>query len=241
MVFDGSTVSAAVAVLGDAVSALQNSGAMEDDFSPLAFGSEVFQRTLCALRDLAFAEAQHLHLCDDDAHDCAMELVAKALQQAAPLAPAPALVTRLILRYDLPPEQSLFWLKRCARNFALNYKRSKMAREKHEEACYAECAESNYFSNHFSNYFAAEASAPSAEADALSGLFEQEVRVAARTLPPKDRAVFERFHLHEDSVGEIALFADRSPEAVKKSLQRMRPQIRVALAERGYAVPAPTP
>ena len=122
------------------------------------------------------------------------------------------------------------WLRRCARNFALNYRRDLLCRKKYEAA--------------FSDSDAAEevlhrslCCTVSAETVAFAHLFERDLYALCGQLPPTSRLLFEAFHLRGDAIAEIAYSSGKSPNAVKQSIHRTRLQVRVALGSRGYEVP----
>ncbi len=66
-------------------------------------------------------------------------------------------------------------------------------------------------------------------AAADSGFEHQDLYLALRTLPPKERSAITLFYLNGYSIKEIASITDTSTDAVKKQLSRGRDQLREVL------------
>ena len=198
----------------------------EDGLHPLL--PQTAGNALPAVCYQGFVAARRIGLIDDDAHDCAMDFVLHALMQEESNKQNTA--AKRVLRGDLPPEKAALWLRRCARNFALNWGRNQLCRRRHEvtysdsglddEAVFL-CSSCGY--------------AASAETTALTRLFRHDVTAACGLLPPASQTLFARFHLHEDSMAEIAYSSGRSPSAIKQSVHRSRAHIKAALVGMGYA------
>ena len=193
---------------------------------------------LCQLRHLAFEQARYGGMSEEDAHDCSMEFVLRAARQVlATGAQASAesggaecssasIPVSALLRNDLSEEHTDFWLRRCARNWASNWQRGLARRQSHELSCSQlgvtpETLDTSPSSLH----------APSAEEDALARLFRQDIHAACGQLPPPARVLFECFHLHGDSMAELAFSSGKSEEAVKQTLYRSRRHLRGVLAQ----------
>ena len=64
---------------------------------------------------------------------------------------------------------------------------------------------------------------------AESSFEHQELYLALRTLPPKERSSITLFYLNGHSIKEIALITDTSEDAVKKQLSRGRDKLKEVL------------
>lgn len=201
------------------------------------------------VRGLAYNQAQRAGLKEDEAHDCAMEFVLWAIQQwlemrkvntlesvvktgikaSKPLTSVP--VGAIVLRDDLTPEQTNFWLRRCARNWAANWRRSLLTSRRHE-ITYAELDMEN--ETFFTSLPARHAA--SAEEVAFITLFRQDINAACDQLTSTSRLLFEQFQLYGFSVAEIARESGKSEEAVRQILCRVRRNLRKALTSIGYEV-----
>ena len=62
-----------------------------------------------------------------------------------------------------------------------------------------------------------------------SSFQHQDLYLALRTLPPKERSAITLFYLNGYSIKEIAKITDTSEEAVKKQLSRGRDKLREQL------------
>ena len=62
----------------------------------------------------------------------------------------------------------------------------------------------------------------------------QDLYLALRTLPPKERSAITLFYLNGYSVKEIAVITDTSEDAVKKQLSRGRDRLRETLKAMNY-------
>ena len=62
-----------------------------------------------------------------------------------------------------------------------------------------------------------------------SSFQHQDLYLALRTLPPKERSAITLFYLNRYSIKEIAKIIDASEEAVKKQLSRGRDKLREQL------------
>ena len=63
---------------------------------------------------------------------------------------------------------------------------------------------------------------------------QQDLYLALRTLPPKERSAITLFYLNGYSVKEIAVITDTSEDAVKKQLSRGRDRLRETLKTMNY-------
>ena len=62
-----------------------------------------------------------------------------------------------------------------------------------------------------------------------SSFEHQDLYLALRTLPPKDRSALTLFYLNGDNIKEIATITDTSEDAVKKQLSRGRDKLKAML------------
>lgn len=98
------------------------------------------------------------------------------------------------------------WLYKIAYNTFLNHRASLRSTESIDEA-------RTFISN----------------AGADSGFEHQDLYLALRTLPPKERSAITLFYLNGYSIKEIAAITDTSEDAVKKQLSRGRDKLKERL------------
>lgn len=146
----------------------------------------------------------------EDAEDCAAQFVERMLMISPPASGAG------------------MWLRRCARNHAIDCVRAQKRRLTHE-CCWPETV--------------SDGGQPSAwdypdgrrdvDADLMRDEFWQRLLVALAQLDLVPQQIFLRYHLDGDSVVRLAAAFNRTPHAVEQTLLRARKRLRAVLERQG--------
>lgn len=166
-----------------------------------------FSRLFVAAR----GQAACAGLVDGDAQDCAINFAVRVLRKRG-CAPEPDA-----------------WLRRCALNYAKNFRRALARRQSHER-CWPEavgCDGSHPIRD-------CPDIAPMLEAGLLRGEFWQRVEAAIARLEPAARELFIRHHLQGESIQSLATSTGRAAPAIKQALLRARRRLRAALERDGF-------
>lgn len=173
----------------------------------------VCETSHAALR-VAHGYARRLQLSQDDAEDCAMEFVVCLLMQR-----------RGQRRGDEASlTSSLSWVRRCARNHALNYHRALTRTSQHLASDVPAMALAG---------LSAVLGMTGPEEACLLGELSDRLGQALALLSVSQLHIFLRYHTEGETVREIAASVGRTPGAVKQSLAHTRKQLRGFLRRGG--------
>jgi DNA-directed RNA polymerase specialized sigma24 family protein len=173
-------------------------------FSSTALASWPTDRDLQRLRRIGFAYGRRTGLLRDDAEDCGAAFVVLVLERP-----------ERFFRPQFSPEHNKAFLHRCARNFALNFRRALKSCSSRETPPQAELL-------------------VFIPGDPLiaTELWELIEQVVSRLRPEQQQLFWQSFHNEEDA-GVLASALGCSANAIRCTLARIRKQCQRILERRG--------
>jgi RNA polymerase sigma factor (sigma-70 family) len=163
---------------------------------------------------IGYFQASRVGLQHDDAQDCAMDFVIKALGREFA---------------EIALTSKTAWLHRCAYNHALNYSRTISRRRQREQSWterYGEDAERE------AN--ARPAAVPGPRTLTLRKELWHQVAAAVQRLTPMQQELFVRHHFRHQTARELAAMFDRTPHAMEESLSNIRRRLAALLRSSGW-------